>query len=100
MEIDIESKSEESQKTPDISITPKCLASESASTGNCLTFTASALPNPTQSDPSLPPPSLTRSGRPRREYRLPKHFHDNLPEPPAPAPTTLHSDSDPPAIRH
>ena len=35
-----------------------------------------------------PPPLLTRSGRPRREYRLPKRFRDNLPEPPAPAPIT------------
>jgi hypothetical protein len=34
------------------------------------------------------PPLLTRSGRPRREYRLPKRFLDILPEPPAPAPIT------------
>lgn len=46
----------------------------------------------TQSD-ALPPP-LTRSGRPRREYRLPKRFRDNLPEPPAPAPAI--PDPDPP----
>lgn len=34
--------------------------------------------------PATPPPLLTRSGRPRREYRLPKRFRDNIPEPPAP----------------
>ena len=33
-----------------------------------------------------PPPLLTRSGPPHREYRLPMRFRDNLPEPPAPAP--------------
>jgi hypothetical protein len=37
-----------------------------------------------QSVPFPPPPILTRSGRPRRDYRLPKRFRDNLPEPPAP----------------
>jgi hypothetical protein len=37
--------------------------------------------------PFLPtPPLLTQSGRPRRDYRLPKRFQDNLPEPPAPVP--------------
>ncbi len=36
------------------------------------------------SSPSPPPPSLTWSGRPHREYQLPKHFRDILPEPPAP----------------
>ena len=35
-----------------------------------------------------PPPSFTQSGRPRREYRLPKRFRDNIPEPPAPVPAT------------
>jgi len=40
----------------------------------------SELPVPT------PLPVLTRSGRPRREYRLPRRFRDNLPEPnPPPA---------------
>jgi hypothetical protein len=46
-------------------------------------------------DAPPPPPSLTRSGRPRREYRLPKRFRDNLPEPPAPAPTNLDSNTNP-----
>lgn len=35
--------------------------------------------------PSPPPQPLTQSGRPRREYRLPQRFRDNLPEPPVPA---------------
>ena len=43
-------------------------------------------------------PFLTRSGRPRRGYRLPKRFRDNLPEPPAPVPTT-HSSPEPHPIR-
>jgi hypothetical protein len=38
-----------------------------------------------------PPPLLTQTGRPRQGYRLPKRFRDNLPEPPAPAPTTSSS---------
>jgi len=49
------------------------------------------LPSNTQDDePSTPtqPPLLTQSGRPRREYRLPKRFRDNIPEPPAPVPIT------------
>jgi hypothetical protein len=33
-----------------------------------------------------PIPLLTQSGCPRRDYRLPKRFHNNLPEPPAPVP--------------
>ena len=46
------------------------------------------------------PPSLTRSGRPRREYRLPKRFRDNIPEPPAPAPTApLNPDPNPHPLR-
>jgi len=84
-------------------MTPECTASESAIC-NGPSF-VSALPNPlvpdTQFDP--PPPSplplFTWSGRPRREYRLPKRFCDNLPEPPAPAPTTPHSEPDPPVRR-
>ena len=32
------------------------------------------------------PPLLTQSGHPRHDYRLPKQFQDNLPEPPAPVP--------------
>jgi len=39
---------------------------------------------------SSPPPSavqLTQSGRPRRQYRLPKKFRDNLPGPEGPLPT-------------
>ncbi len=39
-----------------------------------------------------PPTLLTRSGRPRREYRLPKRYHDNLPEPLAPALMTSNLD--------
>ena len=39
--------------------------------------------------PQSPPPSgFTQSGRPRREYRLPKRFRDNIPEPPAPVSAT------------
>ena len=34
--------------------------------------------------PSTPPPLQTQSGRPRRNYQMPKRFRDNLPEPPAP----------------
>ncbi len=37
-------------------------------------------------DTPPPTPLLTQFGRPRRHYRLPKRFHDNLPEPPAPVP--------------
>lgn len=40
-------------------------------------------------EPAPPEPDvlqLTQSGRPRREYRLPQRFRDNLPEPPIPAP--------------
>jgi hypothetical protein len=40
------------------------------------------------------PPLLTQSGRPCREYRLPKRFRDNLPEPPAPALATASSASE------
>lgn len=39
--------------------------------------------------PISPPLPLTQSGRPRREYRQPKRFRDNLPEPPAPAPIAV-----------
>ena len=39
--------------------------------------------------PPTPPPLQTQSGRPRHDYRLPKRFRDNLPEPPAPVPSTL-----------
>lgn len=35
------------------------------------------------------PPLLTQSGRPRREYRLPKRFRDNIPEPPVPVPNGI-----------
>jgi hypothetical protein len=50
--------------------------------------------------PPPPPPLLTQSGRPRREYHLPKRFRDNLPEPPAPAPTTpSNSDSNTNPVR-
>lgn len=46
----------------------------------------------------LPSPlPLTQSGRPRRKYRLPQRFCDNLPEPLAPAPPVL--DPDPPRVR-
>jgi hypothetical protein len=54
----------------------------------------SALPNlvldmpETQVNEPPPTPLLTQSGRPRRQYHLPKRFRDNLPEPPAPVPTT------------
>ena len=83
------------------SAVPFPLASTSESVGNGST---SALSNPlvvmpdTQSDPP-PPPPLTRSGRPRQEYRLPKRFRDNLPESPAPAHTTPHPDPAPPVRR-
>ena len=59
--------------------------------------TSSGLPDLVQADmpdtqvvvpPPPPSPLLTWSGRPRREYRLPKQFCANLPEPPAPAPIT------------
>jgi len=43
--------------------------------------------------PPTPPPLQTQSGRPRRDYRLPKRFRDNLPEPPAPIPSTLSNPS-------
>ncbi len=46
-------------------------------------------------DAPPPPPSLTQSGHPHREYRLPKQFRDNLPEPPAPVPTNLDSNTNP-----
>jgi len=45
-------------------------------------------------DTPLQTPLLTQSGRPRRDYRLPKRFHDNLPEPPAPVVPNLPSDRD------
>jgi hypothetical protein len=55
-----------------------------------------AMPVPTSDhDEPLPPPpppppplapQLTQSGRPQRQYRLPKRFHDNLPRPEAPLP--------------
>jgi len=38
--------------------------------------------------PQSRPSPLTQSGRPRREYRLPKRFRDDIPEPPAPVPAT------------
>ncbi len=38
---------------------------------------------PLNSSPS-PPPLLTKSGRPRRQYKLPQRFRDNLPETPVP----------------
>ena len=38
--------------------------------------------------PQKLPSSFTQTGRPRREYRLPKRFRDNIPEPPAPVPAT------------
>ncbi len=47
---------------------------------DCDTPDATPLPLPPT------PPLLTRSGRPQRDYRLPKRFQDNLPEPPAPVP--------------
>ena len=76
--------SEDSEKAFDVSMTPECPTLESA---------ISALPNP--DTPPPPPPLFTRSGRPRREYRLPKRFRDIIPEPPAPAQTTPHSEPDP-----
>jgi hypothetical protein len=45
--------------------------------------------------PQNPPPSFTQSGRPRQEYRLPKRFRDNIPEPPAPVPTAIPPHPDP-----
>ncbi len=36
-------------------------------------------------DPPLPVQNLTRTGRPRRNYRLPRRFQDFLPEPASPA---------------
>ncbi len=40
--------------------------------------------------PVLPlPQALTQSGRPCREYRLPRRFRDNLPVPPTPAPLNI-----------
>ena len=102
--MEIDSVSGESKKPPDVSIADdsECMASEESVT-NGPTSIVSALPSPlpmsdTQFDP--PPPLFTRSGRPRREYRLPKRFRDNLPEPPAPATTTPQSVSDPdPPVR-
>ena len=37
--------------------------------------------------PDIPPtaPNLTRTGRPRRDYRLPQRFKDFLPEPASPS---------------
>jgi hypothetical protein len=71
MEVDI---SDESEKAPDVSMTSECtLASD-------LNHDESLPP------PLLPTPQLTQSGRPRRQYQLPKRFHDNLPEPEAPLP--------------
>ena len=71
MEVDI---SEESEKAPNVSMTPgpECLASESNHDDSLL-----LLPLP------LPAPQLTQSGRPQRQYQLPKRFHNNLPEPAA-----------------
>jgi len=53
--------------------------------------------NVTQISASLSsPPLLTHSGRPQWEYRLPKRFCDNIPEPPAPVPTApLNPDPNP-----
>lgn len=53
-----------------------------------------AIPVSSDHDESLPllpplppiPPQLTQSGRPQRNYRLPKRFQDNLPRPEAPLP--------------
>ena len=103
--MEIDSVSGESKKPPDVSMADdsECMASEESVT-NGPTSIVSALPSPlpmsdTQFDP--PPPLFTQSGRPRREYRLPKRFQDNLPEPPAPATTTPQSvsDPDPPVCR-
>jgi hypothetical protein len=58
--------------------------------------TPDALPFPTP-----PTPLLTQSGRPRRDYRLPKRFQDNLPEPPAPVPlANLPSNPNPESETH
>jgi len=51
-----------------------------------------AVPVPSDHDKSLPPPppispQLTQSGRPRRQYQLPKRYLDNLPRSEAPLPT-------------
>ena len=56
-----------------------------------------ALPLPL---PPTPLPPLTQSGRPRRDYRLPKRFQDNLPEPPAPVSSLLsHPTPEPQSVR-
>ena len=104
MEVDI---SEESKKALNV-LASECTASEMA-IGNGPTCISSVLPNPLpdmpdiQFDPLPPPPPppllFTWSGRPQREYRLPKRFHDNHPEPPAPVPTTPHSEPNPPVCR-
>ena len=47
-----------------------------------------------ESFPPPPPPAVTQSGRPRREYRLPKRFCDNLPEAPQPLPAIVVADSE------
>jgi len=59
--------------------------------GSVLWPSSSMNPEPCFESPPPPLPILTRSGRPRREYRLPKRFHDNLPEPPAPVPVVASS---------
>lgn len=51
------------------------------------------LPKP-PSPPSLPP-TLTASGRPYRQHRLPKRFTDNLPVALAPVPTSYESQPGP-----
>ena len=47
-----------------------------------------------ESLPSPPPiaPQLTQSGRPQRQYRLPKRFRDNLPRPEAPLPAAVETE--------
>ncbi len=75
MEVDI---SDESEKAPDVSLatTSECaLASDLR-----VNHDESSLP------PPLPTPQLTQSGRPQRQYQLPKRFRDNIPEPEAPLP--------------
>jgi len=45
------------------------------------------IPSPEPATPPPPaPPPLTATGRPRRDYRLPRRFQDILPGPPVPAP--------------
>ncbi len=55
--------------TPDVSMVPESKHDDSL---------------PPLPPPPLPGPQLTQSGRPQRQYRLPKRFRDNLPEPEAP----------------